>query len=445
VDLTALWTAFLVDVGVDVVPGVISEVEKAPCSTSAITYNQTATYDNGRPVYLLASLSPAEERSIEGAFLKSYNAVARSYCDPIFRTVTIVNLKVTEVILDGNFVNEYFFAFDISLTRRGGDDNKPLFDDLDETLRGRRNLATKHLQRKGRRLQTNNGTCYCTLDPIQESAPTKDDFNIEFAETLQRLNREGLLPELTSVRPSESPSTQPSLSSMPSDQPSTTPSTVPCLPFDLIGGLLLVFRGSSLTFDSSSAILEGLILATYNELSNVLLGGDRLLDQVDFTVPVPVFGSTEKDEDGLDVPVFSIVATVNGTCNSCNPNSTLLGRYLRNCSTSSSFENIDIFVPDTDCSDNTTLIENSQSESLEGNCDSNGPHVTDFSNLLLSNFEKSTLADNATLTSVSELEELPCPARTPFNTTVRKCMCMWSSGVMWLLCGCCVRYILYQA
>jgi hypothetical protein len=161
-------------------------------------------------------------------------------------------------------------------------------------------------------------------------------------------------------------------------------------------------------------------VATYNEISNVLLGGDRLLDQVDFTVPV---GSTEKDEDGLDVPVFSIVATVNGTCNSCNPNSTLLGRYLRNC-TSSSFENIDIFVPDTDCSDNTTLIENSQSESLEGNCDSNGPHVTDFLNLLLSNFEKSTLADNATLTSVSELEELSCPARTPFNTTVRKCKCI---------------------
>jgi hypothetical protein len=186
-------------------------------------------------------------------------------------------------------------------------------------------------------------------------------------------------------------------------------------------------------------------MATYNELSNVLLGGDRQLSQVVFAVPV--FGSTEKDENGDDVPVFSIVATVNGACNSCNQNSTLLGRYLRNC-TSSSFENIDIPVPTTNCSNDTTLIENSQLESLNGNCDSNGPHVSDFGNLLLSNFQKSALADSATLTSVSELGDVPCSARTPFNTTVRKykCMYMWSSGVMWLRCGCCVvRYILYQA
>jgi hypothetical protein len=157
-----------------------------------------------------------------------------------------------------------------------------------------------------------------------------------------------------------------------------------------------------------------------------------------------VFGSTEKDENGDDVPVFSIVATVNGACNSCNQNSTLLGRYLRNC-TSSSFENIDIPVPTTNCSNDTTLIKNSQLESLNGNCDSNGPHPSDFGNLLFSKYEMSTLADSATLTSVSELEKLTCPARESFNTTVRKYKCMWSSGVMWLLYGGCVRYILYHA
>jgi hypothetical protein len=189
------------------------------------------------------------------------------------------------------------------------------------------------------------------------------------------------------------------------------------------GGIFIEFIGSSqqqqqqgAAFQDSSSdfisqetriLLGELLLETYNELSDGLLLGDRSVYQVDFSEPV------YRDRDSDDVP-FSMVATVKGTCTSCNPNSNLLGRYLRDCSST---------IAATFCSDNATLIEESQS--LDGSdCDSHGPHASDFANLFISNVETSIqigeLRNITRVSSVSELAELSCGAMEPFSATVGK-------------------------
>jgi hypothetical protein len=220
-----------------------------------------------------------------------------------------------------------------------------------------------------------------------------------------------------------------------------------CPQSNITGGLFMEFIGSPLAFAFNSSTwnenttalnLGRLFMATYNELSKGSLG-DRSLTSVDFSEPA--YESTNNFTD-LNVP-FSIVATVQGTCNSCNLNSTLFGRYLRNC-TSTSLQNITI--PATFCSDNATLIENSQS--LKGDCNSNGPHVSDFENLFFSKIQTSMLEGDlpgiTNFTSISELEQLDCAARTPFNTTICKYKCIC---VMVTVVGCCGgRYsLLYEA
>jgi hypothetical protein len=184
------------------------------------------------------------------------------------------------------------------------------------------------------------------------------------------------------------------------------------------------FIGSPEDFASNRLSLESVLVETYNELS---VGG-RELFQVDFSETA--YESTSNLTD-LEIP-FSIVATVLGTCNSCNLNSTLLGKYLRNC-TSTSLQNITI--PATFCSDNATLIENSQS--LKGDCNSNGPHVSDFENLFFSKIQTSMLEGDlpgiTNFTSISELEQLDCAARTPFNTTICKYKCICVGYCCWLL------------
>ena len=186
-----------------------------------------------------------EELALENGFVSTYNFLAETYCDPLFRTVLeaeIVGVGENEglppalrQLQGGGVVNDtapplapnatvfrpFRFLFRVRGRCRGCRRDANLFDD---GIRLRSNSG-------GRRLEGSvSDTCFCDTNPVDFRAPSEQEFETEYNNTVIALE----LPNVAAVlnvdepNPTTSPSIAPAMA--PSDMPSMKPSLPPVTP-----------------------------------------------------------------------------------------------------------------------------------------------------------------------------------------------------------------------
>ena len=228
---------------VQFVEEVVETTEVDPITCPAPTEFETEVFLDffGDP----ESAGSFEELALESNFVSTYNVLAETFCDPLFRTVleaqivgvgengfnppgarlledSMTAVNDTAPPLNGTLFRSFQYVFRVRGRCRGCRRDANLFDD---------GVRLKATSRNGRRLEDST-TCFCDTNPVDFRAPSEQEFESDYNTTVNTLE----LPNVVALENVDepNPSASPSLSPIPTASPNDSGLLGPTIDFPYV-------------------------------------------------------------------------------------------------------------------------------------------------------------------------------------------------------------------